>query len=67
MRPGKKIKPLAGEWAEKVVTTIRISTADMGYPLAVIAAGDARCYAVQLIEKIFVINLKKVTYELINT
>ncbi|AHC14097.1 hypothetical protein L21SP2_0670 [Salinispira pacifica] len=37
---GAEIKPLAGERAEIVVTTVCISAADTGFPLPVIAAGE---------------------------
>jgi len=37
---GAQVKPLAGERAEIVVTAVRISAADTGYPLPVIAAGE---------------------------
>ena len=37
---GTQVKPLAGEGAEIVVTAVRISAADTGYPLPVIAAGE---------------------------
>jgi len=37
---GAQIKPLAGERAEIVVTAVRISAADTGYPLPVIVAGE---------------------------
>ncbi len=37
---GAKIKPLAGERTKVIVTAFRISAADTGYPLPVIAAGE---------------------------
>ena len=37
---GTQVKPLAGKRAEIVVTAVRISAADTGYPLPVIAAGE---------------------------
>ena len=40
MRPGTQIKTLTGEGAEIVVTTVRITAADTGYTLPVVAAGE---------------------------
>ncbi len=37
---GTQIKPLTGEGTEIVVTTVRITAADTGYPLPVVAAGE---------------------------
>ncbi len=37
---GTQIKPLAGEGAEIVVTAVRITTADAGYTLPVVTAGE---------------------------
>ena len=37
---GTQIKPLAGERAEVVVTAVRIATADAGYTLPVVTAGE---------------------------
>jgi len=37
---GTQIKPLAGEGAEIVVTAVRIATADTGYTLPVVTAGE---------------------------
>ena len=40
MQPGAKIKALAGEGTKIVVTAVRISAADTGYPLPVVSAGE---------------------------
>jgi hypothetical protein len=37
---GAKIKPLAGERTKVIVTAFRVSAADTGYPLPVIAASE---------------------------
>lgn len=37
---GTQIKPFAGEGAEIVVTAVRITAADAGYTLPVVAAGE---------------------------